>query len=220
MERVTRRRITSPATMPRTPPSGLRNAVILRTRIAAMIGSGTFPCASFSQTLKNILESRVLSNRIRKCSAVIPDGPPAAPRRAERRFLRRRCSSSSNGELGTWRETSSGMGSRSTGGRLAGSDNIARVWSEQGALQRLSGRRKLSQMDQHLRSCGPALQIIGWTSPPAATTHCRLQIANCAGFNQTRPFSPREHVKSANQFVTRHQSTSWWVMQKHPRQHS
>ena len=34
-------------TMPRTPPPGLRRAIILPSRNAAMIGSGTFACANF-----------------------------------------------------------------------------------------------------------------------------------------------------------------------------
>ena len=65
--------------------------------------------------------------------------------------------------------------------------------SDGSTLQRLSGRR--SHMDQHLRSCGPALQIIAWKSPLAATT-------NCAGFNQTRP-SPVENMSNRRTNLSR-----------------
>ena len=56
----TNRRITSPATIPRTPLSGLRNAVIRSTRTASTTTCGTLACANRS----DIWKKRVQNARI------------------------------------------------------------------------------------------------------------------------------------------------------------
>ena len=66
--RATTPRMKSPTTMPRTPPCGFCNAVILPILTAWRISAGIWP----------------LTNEVQ--SAVMPDGPPAAPRRADRKF--------------------------------------------------------------------------------------------------------------------------------------
>ena len=74
-------------TMPRTPPSGFRNAVMRPNLIASSILSGTSPRAMICANWWKTTTSRSHSKSGLRCSAVMPDGPPVAPRRAVRRFF-------------------------------------------------------------------------------------------------------------------------------------
>ena len=77
-------RTMSPHTMPRTPPPGFSKAVNLPMRSNVNTSGGTCPLAnSCAARLKDDVSgtgSRMTSNR----SAVTPEGPAAAPRRALR----------------------------------------------------------------------------------------------------------------------------------------
>ena len=86
-------------TMPLTPPSDFCRAVILPSLTAGSTWSGTS-----HQTMiyaKRHKDAMSISRRGRMCSAVIPDGPPAAPRRAILTLLHRRSQSRSNSEVGS-----------------------------------------------------------------------------------------------------------------------
>ena len=78
MVRDTSRLMKSPTTMPLTPPDGFCRAVILPMRIASNTGAGVVPRANSWHMLQNRSQSLVDSKRGRKCSAVVPEGPPAA----------------------------------------------------------------------------------------------------------------------------------------------
>ena len=66
--------MTSPTTIPRTPPFGFVSAVILPNLMAS-----------------TIVWHVTLFNNGRKCSVVMPEGPPAAPRFADLRFFPTTC---------------------------------------------------------------------------------------------------------------------------------
>ena len=83
--RPTKRLMTSPATMPRTPPSGFWSAVILPMRIASTATSGASPRANCSPALKSQCRSAGLDSKNQKCSEVMPDGP-GAPLRDDLKF--------------------------------------------------------------------------------------------------------------------------------------
>ena len=65
-----------------TPPSGFCRAVIRPNPIPSMISEGTFPVARLETISTNNIESRSFSRIGNKWSAVMPDGPAAAPHRA------------------------------------------------------------------------------------------------------------------------------------------
>ena len=71
----------SPTTIPRTPPVGFCNAVILRTLMTCNTSSGMSARANLSHTRQNFSASSSESNNGRRCSAV---------RRAHRMFLNKR----------------------------------------------------------------------------------------------------------------------------------
>ena len=71
--RPTKRLITSPASMPRTPPSGFWSTVILPMRIASTATSGVSPRANCSPALKSQCKSAGPDSRGWRCSKVIPD---------------------------------------------------------------------------------------------------------------------------------------------------
>ena len=128
MVRATNRLITSPATIPLTlPPPGFCNAVILPRLIICATPSGIWPLAKISPTTKNKCVSRALSRRGRRCSVVIPDGPPAAPFLAVLRFRANLSSSRLKARAGWNRKISCGMGLRGCAGRLTSLVNSARV---------------------------------------------------------------------------------------------
>ena len=79
---ATNRRTMSPTTIPLTPPSGFCKAVVNRpTRSPSMISMGTSPVASREHAATKSIESTSLS-RVDKWSAVILEGPAAAPCRS------------------------------------------------------------------------------------------------------------------------------------------
>ena len=97
---ATRRRITSPATMPRTPPSGFDNALSRPT-----LSTATWRTRALASREPNAVKScmpLVSSSKGRRCS----EGPPAAPRRDVRKFRANICSSSSNMATGSHAVTS------------------------------------------------------------------------------------------------------------------
>ena len=79
-------RNTSPTTVPRTSPSGFARAVIRPSFTACNSSSGIKPLANCPATSPKSLVQTVSARRGFKCSAVIPDGPAAAPLRAVRKF--------------------------------------------------------------------------------------------------------------------------------------
>ena len=95
--RATKRLSVSPQTMPRTPPSGLERAVRRPRRIASAMGVGTTALARRQAASKSREESDSSSRSARRWSLVPPDGPGAAPRRADRTLDRNRDSSNRNG---------------------------------------------------------------------------------------------------------------------------
>ena len=149
----------------------------------------------------------MLSNRMR-------NGPPGAPRRAERRFLRKVMFKMEN--CGHGAKLLQGWGRGALEG-LTKSDNIARV-------ERRKHPPTLVWQKKILPS-GPTSPLV----PPCVPDH-RLHVSAC-GDDQLPPAnlklrwlqsddnSPRENMSNPNQFFTKHQSTSRWAMQKHPRQH-
>ena len=121
-------------TIPRTPPVGFCNAIILPTLKTCNTSSGMSARANLSHTRQNFSASRSESNNGRRCSAVIPDGPPAAPGRAHRMFLNKRSCSNSSRPAGWWSCTSRSNGSRGAGGRFRGSCNACKAASFPGAM--------------------------------------------------------------------------------------
>ena len=154
--RATNLRITSPVTMPRTPPSALRSAVMRPIRIIETIVSGTSARANLSASLKKRPWHLRLSSSTRKCSVVMPLGPAAAPLFAILKIFKKIFSLSSKGTYGTWLETSAGNGSRISGGLLEWSDKhlqrFIRPWCQIRTLQRLR-----QQQEQFPSSGNPCL---------------------------------------------------------------
>ena len=87
-----------------------------RTRRPTLIKStatwGTRALAKREPNAVKSYMSLASSNKGRRCSVVIPEGPLAAPRRDERRFRANNCSSRSNMAIGSYAVSSSGSGSR------------------------------------------------------------------------------------------------------------
>ena len=90
-----------------------------------MLG-GTWALANCSPTTNSKCASWVESNSGRRCSLVMPEGPPAEPRLDDRNVRKKKSSSSLNSS-GTKVRKSSGIGSRATLGRLMGFRNSCRV---------------------------------------------------------------------------------------------
>ena len=86
--RETKRRKTSPTTIPRTLPFGLVRATIRPRPMAWATVAGIPAWASLRATRMRLEVAVSSSNRMRRVSAVRPDGPGAAPLRAFRRFMR------------------------------------------------------------------------------------------------------------------------------------
>ena len=103
-------RITSPATIPRTPPSFLRNAVILPSFTIRTTLRGIKPRAKDSANVNNVCTSRGLSNSGRRWSHVIPERPPAAPRLADLTFRPESVSSRFNMESPLGRSGTGSLG--------------------------------------------------------------------------------------------------------------
>ena len=95
-----------------------------------MLG-GTWALANCSPTKNSKCASWVESNSGRRCSLVMPEGPPAEPRLDDRNVRKKRSSSTSNS--GTKLRKSSGIGSHATLGRLTGFRNSCRAASLPGA---------------------------------------------------------------------------------------
>ena len=81
--------LMSPTTMPRTPPLGLHNAVMRPNLTTSTISSGTVALARSWASHQKRAVSTSLTNKGRKRSAVIPNGPPAALRRGPSSSSRR-----------------------------------------------------------------------------------------------------------------------------------
>ena len=140
----------SPHTMPQMPPDGLANAVNRPNRMTSRISSGTAALAKSWAKRQNLAVSASESRIMRRWSAVIPDGPPAAPRRALRTFLAKRSGLREN--VGPrCSKRSSASGSLGCLGGLSRSSNAFNVASE-------PSRRQLSQLDQSLCPVRPGLQ--------------------------------------------------------------
>ena len=101
-------RITSPTTIPRTPPEGLRKAVIRPILTASTTWSGTLAVTRCSPNLNNQCNMGGLAKKGLKCSLVIPEGPAAALLRAVPKLHPKRASSNLNYESGVWWTISSG----------------------------------------------------------------------------------------------------------------
>ena len=117
--------ITSPTTIPLTPPSGLLNAVIRPKRMVSMISSGTFPTASSELTWTNKSDSTSLSRTSHRW--FIPDGPGATPRLAFLKQMRSSNGSNSNGLRGSNRRISDSIPVVKQVGLLLGSVRIPNV---------------------------------------------------------------------------------------------
>ena len=133
--RATNRRNVSPTTIPRTPPLGFWSAVIVPRRIALAMELGGCALDNCSPILKSNCASCNVSNTGLKCSEVMPQSPPAAPRRELLKFVRNFFSSKSNGSSGT--NSVMPLGNSSPGrvwvGRFLGSRNMLSVRSVPGA---------------------------------------------------------------------------------------
>ena len=84
---------------------------------------GTAPLAK-RDTTKSDCVSRGLSRRTRRCSIVILDGPPAAPRFADLTLRLNRSLSNWNSTSGTWPTMSSGKRSRGVAGLARNIRNV------------------------------------------------------------------------------------------------
>ena len=127
---ATRRLIMSPTTIPLTPPSGLVKAVNRPNPIPAMASSGITPCAMIEATVANNSESASLSKIGNKWSAVMPEGPPAAPLLEVRKEMRNNALSNSKGSAGLELATSgliSWRGCANLRSGLVNSRNVAKV---------------------------------------------------------------------------------------------
>ena len=98
--RATRRLKTFPMTRTRTRPLGLRSATIRPMRMVVRISSGTLAFASRSVARLSRPLSDGPSNRRRKCSLVVPEGPVAEPRRAPLRQPRGSSAGSGHADAG------------------------------------------------------------------------------------------------------------------------
>ena len=123
----TRRRNTSPVAMPRTPPSGLRNAVRRAIASAGGMSAGTRACASCVAASARSSMAVTSCNRSFRCSARMPERPGAPPRRAERRADATARALRWIGWAGWCESSSGGTSVRGTGGRRVGSVSAAQV---------------------------------------------------------------------------------------------
>ena len=118
--RETSLRNTSPTTMPRTLPLGLVRATIRPRPMARAISAGILAWARWRATRMRLVVAVSSSIRMRRVSAVRPDGPGAAPLRALLKFMRMRSSGRSTGWSG-WNSLSDGCrGRRAQGGAVLG----------------------------------------------------------------------------------------------------
>ena len=180
-------------TRPRTPPSGFRRATSRPSRTAAWMLSGSWARASCCAARKRRRASASESRRLRKCSAVAPDGPAAAPRRAWRR-LARNFSSDRISSGGACVRSAGGRGRAGSGGRRAGSRSCAKVAGVPGA--RGSAVRARAAADSSPRCARAAARsarvwvlgrrgggrgalwaVVGWASSSSA---CHCPGWNCA----------------------------------------
>ena len=126
----------SPTTIPRTPPSGFCNALILPNLRTSFAWGGTSPRAIMLANSVNACRSPSFSNMGNRCSPVIPEGPATAPRLALRTFLANL--SSSNWTSGIRFNNSGGVTSRGRDGRRSGLVNALRVFKLPGVNSVLS----------------------------------------------------------------------------------
>ena len=98
----------SPTTMPLTPPSGFLSAVSRPNLNPGEISSGVSPRANADAARESNPEACSDSNKGERCSTVVLEGPPAAPRRAVRRQVRNSTWSISNGLIVAWEVSSLG----------------------------------------------------------------------------------------------------------------
>ena len=134
MLRATRRRKTSPVTMPLTPPVGFCNAVKRPILNAVRMGRGMSALARSVAILPIAAVSASDSRKgRRRWSAVIPDGPPATPRFAYRMFREKPSTSRLRGDPGWNSSTSAGIGSRGSAGLFDGSRRASNVFQFPGA---------------------------------------------------------------------------------------
>ena len=150
--------------MPRTPPLGFCGAVRRPKRMA----STHFTCApARARSCANLQKRMVscsLSNNGRRWSAVIPEGPAAAPLRATRMFFAKMSWSREN--HGPRRsKRSSRRGSRGSDGRLDSSTNARQAPS---------------------RAARPAESSPIWTARPACTPRRRRRDATEAWVAKSR----------------------------------
>ena len=132
--RATTHLMTSPATMPLTPPDGFCRAVNLPILTMSLMELGTAPLARSSNTTKSDCVSRGLSRRTRRCSIVIPEGPQAAPRLADLTLRLNRSLSNWKSTSGTWPRMSSGSGSRGVASLACNKRNVSGVPGANSAL--------------------------------------------------------------------------------------
>ena len=193
----------SPTTMPRTPPLGFSRAVIRPNRIASRTEDGTCPLDNFSPTWKNALRSRSMSNNGCKCSTVIPDGPPAAPRLADLKFRQKPASSKLKSDRGSGLDNSLGSGVRGSRGRLDGSLNALRVASVPGSREDPSNTCRAADTSP---MCTNASALLTFFSIPSSDLRClrRRMTAACwltlaTGFEKAQPLASIELSKPGQQ---------------------
>ena len=154
-----------------------------------------------------------LSNNGRRCSTAIPDGPGAAPFRADLTFLANMPSSNSNAAGFMFRRWL-GTGSRGRGGQRRGSVSALYVVSVPGAN---ASCRQLTQLDQGMNSCGPSVGIICIPLPPPSMHRiARFDCHPHAVFQQLLPSTCTEEFETFSQFLFAHMTTSWGPTQQHP----
>ena len=164
-----------------SPPSGFRKPTILPKRTPA----GTSALASRSAALSSKSALASSSTSTRRCSAVHPDGPAAAPLRPLRTLRRNLCELRAKGSCGWLGWKSSGSGTWRVGGRRSGSPGRPRPPATQVPLALLSGRRWL----QRTPPSGRARPLF-----PRAAAHRRLLRWRVTGqARRCRPPPPRRH---------------------------
>ena len=130
--RDTKRRTTSPMTIPRTLPFGFGKATIRPSPRLGTMAAGTLACASCCATAVSRWVASSSSSMSRSVSAVRPDGPGAAPFLVRRKLWMMVAAGISTGWSG-WKAAMSGLvGWYWLGGRRVGSRSSCKMFSVPG----------------------------------------------------------------------------------------
>ena len=131
---ATNRRRMSPTTIPLTPLPSFWRATILPILMASNTSSEMSALTTSEAISYNKSLSLSLRNNTRKCSAVIPDGPPAAPFFAVRKDTKNQSRSNAGSTSGLCSRTSRGIGNLGCCGLRLSSCNARKVMLSRATL--------------------------------------------------------------------------------------